>query len=111
MQRASGYGKVPPVPWRARIRPGPPSAGFGPSPIRQLAKVALAALLVINGVIVFRLADNTDGATVSGVPDRAERKSAEGSANKELREALQNVQIGFAAELKAPKPAPQTDRL
>jgi hypothetical protein len=110
MQRASGYGKAPPVPWRGRMRPGPPSAGFGPRPVRQFAKVALAALLVVNGVIVYRLADNTDASSVSGVPDRAERNTAQGSAIEELREALQNLQTGFA-ELKAPKPTPQTDRL
>ena len=35
MQRATGFGKPLPVPWRQRIRSGPPDAGFAARPVRQ----------------------------------------------------------------------------
>ena len=109
MQRATGFGKPQPMPWRRRIRSGPPDAGFAARPVRQVAKVALAVLLVVNGVIVYRLAQ-TEGSSISGVPDRAGPSTTQTSAIEELHEALQNVQTGFA-ELKVPKPAPDTVRL
>ena len=116
MQRATGFGKPPPVPWRQRIRSGPPDAGIRRAPggrrsswPRSPSRSSLSSSMASSCIGWHR----PKAPCISGVPRirAGPQHDPDFRPSRELHEALQNVfQTGFA-ELKVPKPAPDTVRL
>lgn len=105
MLRATGFGRPLPAPWERHRRPGGPRTGFGTRPVRMAAGMALAALLLGNAVIVYRLMGEDTGSRVSRVPGDRGREDTAGASFKELREALQSVQASIKADVERVKPS------
>ena len=104
MLRATGFGNPRPAPWARRRQPGGPRTGFGSHPVRVVAAIVFAALVLGNAVILYRLMGE-DSSVLGRAPRAQGPEDTAGVSFKDLREALQSAQASMRADLERVLPS------